>query len=189
MFDTAQLSTEEKNDFVFRTLSEKSNRTEDVVASLIEKAIVAPNPITEMGSPWCSGRSRHATSDEINAFRDMCRKMACKFLWILNRSRSQWVPTQSCVDLTTTGAALTNDEVAMSVDEVREMWATEPVKVRKPRRVRRHFQKCKYEPCGKRFLAARQGQEFCAGYRCSRRYARLHPSNKAEAVIEPVTTP
>lgn len=161
-FDPAVLSADEKNDFVFRLLSNKSNWTEDIVTGLMEKA--------------------HVSSKQP---LDVCRKMACKFLWMLKRSRTRWVPTQSCVDLTTTGAALTTDEREMSVDEVRQAWATEAAKIRKSRRVARHFKNCKYGPCGKRFLATRANQEFCNNTRCSRRYAKAQRAGKD---IQSVTT-
>ena len=62
MFDPAVLSADEKNDFVFRLLSNKSNWTEDIVTGLMEKAHVSPKqPL------------------------NVCRKMACKFLWMLKR--------------------------------------------------------------------------------------------------------
>ena len=79
MFDPTKLTTDAKHDFVFRTLSDPNNRTEDIVAGLMEKAIIAPNPLTGIGSPWCS----HVAAEEKQTFRDMCRKMAVKFLWIL----------------------------------------------------------------------------------------------------------
>jgi hypothetical protein len=171
-----QTKTDEKNDLVFRTLSDSSNRTENIVAGLMEKAIVAPNPITGIGSPWCS---RPATPEEKQTFRDMCRKMALKFLWLLWNSErirgkgNGWVPTLSCVDLTTTGAALTADETAMSVEEVRELWAFDPGTVRRKssHKTVRHFKKCRQ--CGKKFLAKRANQEFDAK-KCGLRWNRAH---------------
>jgi len=163
-----QFTTDEKNDFVFRTLSDVNNQNEAVIAGVMEQAIVAPNPITGTGSPWSN---RPATPEEKQSFSDMCLKMAIKFLWILKRSRSRWIPTQSCVDLTTTGAALTRDEQAMSVDEIRELWTTDQVKIRKTRHTRRHFKKCKQ--CDKRFLAKRANQEFCTK-KCGLRWNRAN---------------
>jgi hypothetical protein len=182
-FDPLNLSVEEKNDFVYRLLSDRCNQTEDVVSGLMEKAIVAPNPIADIGSPWCS---RPATLEEKQAFRDMCRKMAIKFLWILKRSKSGWIPRQSCVDLTTTGAALTRDEQFMSVAEVREKWLIESPRravqrEHAPRCPPRRFKNCKYSSCEKRFLARRSNQEFCNS-RCARRYAKA----KGRMVVETV---
>jgi hypothetical protein len=163
-----QITMGEKNDFVFRTLSDVNNQNEAVIAGLMEQAIVAPNPLTGTGSPWCS---RPATPEEKQAFHDMCLKMAIKFLWILKHSKSRWIPTQSCIDLTTTGATLTRDEREMSVDEVRELWSADQVKIRKARRTRRHFKNCKQ--CGKRFLAKRANQEFCVK-KCGLRWNRAN---------------
>ena len=180
MFDPTKLTTDEKHDFVFQTLSDASNRTEDVVAGLMEKAIVAPNPLTGIGSPWCS---RPATPEEKQTFRDKCRKMAVKFLWLLQNSErirgkgNGWVPTQSCVDLTTTGAALTADEQLMSVEEVRELWVFDRCSIRRKtnRRTVRHFKSCKQ--CGKKFLAKRSNQEFDSR-RCGLRWNRVHASSR-----------
>ncbi len=154
----------EKNDFVFRLLSQKSNWTEDIVTGLMDKAHVHPKQSL-----------------------DVCRKMACKFLWILKRSRTLWVPTQSCVDLTTTGAGLTNDEREMSVDDVRQMWAIEPVKIRKSRQVRRHFKNCGYEPCGKRYLAVRANQITCSR-RCTVRLSRARVRLQS-VIVDPLKIP
>jgi hypothetical protein len=148
------LTMEEKNDFVFRTLFDRANWTEDIVTGLMSRAHVAP-PASEM----------------------RCRKMAVKFLWILNNSVKKnpegknWIPTQSCVDLTTTGASLTKEEEAMSLEEVRELWALEKTSAKRTRRVRRHFKGCKH--CGKRFLAKRANQDFCAK-RCGLRWNRAN---------------
>jgi hypothetical protein len=147
-----QLTMGEKNDFVFRTLSDRANWTEDIVAGLMEKAHVAPNPST-----------------------DTCRKMAIKFLWMLNNSVKKnpegknWIPTRSCVDLTTTGASLTKEEESMSLDEVRELWSMEEASAKKTRRTKRHFVNCL--GCGKRFLAKRANNTTCSP-RCRQRAAR-----------------
>src|ERR1700691_5441881 len=159
-------TVQEKNDFVFQSLSDVKNHTEEIISGLMKKAIIAPNPFASVGSPWCS---RPAALEEKQAFGDKCCKMAIKFLWILKRSKTRWMPPQSCVDLTTTGAALTRDEEAMSVDEVREMWAADQVKIRKARRVRRHFVNCL--GCDKRFLAKRANNLTCSP-RCRQRATR-----------------
>jgi hypothetical protein len=182
-FELAKLTPVERNDFVHRTLSDQSNWTEDVVAGLMEQAIVAPNPITGTGSPWCS---RPATAEERQAFHDMCRKMACKFIWLLNRSLrlnkpgENWIPTQSCVDLTTTGAALTREEEVLPIETMREMWAADTAKPRKTRNVARHFKRCKQ--CGVRFLATRANQEFHSP-KCSLRYRRANPDSGLSGMI------
>jgi hypothetical protein len=158
-----------QDDFVFRTLSDVNNQTEDVVTQMMMKAHIKPTP-----------------SEEV------CRKMAIKFLWILWNSRQKaakhgqtsWIPTQSCVDLTTTGASLTREETQLSVDEMRELWATgcdrQPGKARK---VSRHFKNCKQ--CSKRFLAKRANQEFHAkscGLRWNRSN-RLNPQTQSSAMM------
>lgn len=171
--------TEPNNCHAIRALllSDKSNRTEDVLTGLMKRAIVAPNALTETGSPWCGGRSRHATPEERQPFSDMCRKMAIKFLWVLWNSErirgkgNGWAPTQSCVDLTTTGASLTREEEHMSVEEVRQLWSTEDtlIRAKTSRRTVRHFKNCKQ--CDRRFLAKRTNQEFCAK-KCGLRWNR-----------------
>lgn len=161
-----QLTTGEKNDFVFHILSDRANWTEDVVTGLMEKAHIAPKPAMEV-----------------------CRKMAIKFLWLLNNSVKRnpegknWIPTHSCVDLTTTGASLTKDEEAMSVDEVRELWAVEEASAKKTRRTKRHFVNCL--GCGKRFLAKRANNTTCSS-RCRQRAARRASLSQipAEAALE-----
>jgi hypothetical protein len=150
---------DEQNDYVFNLLSDAANHTEPVIMKLLEQSYIAAHPSQET-----------------------LQKMAVKFIWLMNNSkrvapkhnRKPWIPTQSCVDLTTTGAELTADEEAMSVEDVRELWATDVDKIRtkKTRHVRRHFMKCKQ--CDKRFLAKRINQEFHDN-KCSRRYARIHP--------------
>lgn len=142
MFDSKVGPT--NDDFVHRTLSNRSNWTEEIVAGLMDRAHVAPKPSL-----------------------DTCRKMAIKFLWILKRSKSGWIPTRSCVDLTTTGAALTREEERMTLDEVREMWDVEPVQTTKRKR---HFKTC--PGCGHRFLARRANQTACST-RCRNRAYRL----------------
>ena len=133
-------------DFVFTLLSDESNWTEDILTGLMEQAIVA-------------GRKDPAT----------CRKMAIKFRWILynskriraKRGERPWIPTQSCVDLTTTGAALTVDEALMTVDEVRQLWVPPASgKVRKKRQVVRHFVNCL--GCGRRFKQKRSDNTTCS---------------------------
>lgn len=131
-------------DFVYNTLSDKKNWTEDIVAGLVARAFVAPKPSL-----------------------DTCRKMAIKFLWILKRSKTGWLPKLSCVDLTTTGAALTRKEEQMTLDEVREKWDVEPVRTTKRKR---HFKSC--PGCGHRFLAKRGNQTACS-VRCRNRAYRL----------------
>lgn len=134
----------ENNDFVYRTLADRSNWTEDIVAGLMSRAHVTPNPSL-----------------------DHCRKMAIKFLWLLKCSRSGWIPTRSCVDLTTTGAALTPEEELLSVEEVREMWS--PDGTRRAKR-QRHFKTC--VGCGRRFLA-KHGNMIACSRRCRNRAHRL----------------
>jgi hypothetical protein len=174
--DQTKQEQQTQNDFVYRLLSDHANRTEDIVAELMEKAIIAPNPLTEMGS----------TPQEKASFRDMSRKMACKFLWILwnservaaNHGRKPWVPTKSCVDLTTTGASLTRDEQAMSADEVRQMWMTDRdlvIRGRKTKRTPRRFVNCL--GCDKRFLAKRKNNTTCSP-RCQRRALRKSPMSE-----------
>jgi len=118
------------------------------------------------------------------------RKMACKFLWIMKRSKSRWVPTRSCIDLTTLGAALTPEEERMPLDEMRELWSTEQVRTQKERRVARHFKNCKQ--CGKRFLAKRTNQEFHAK-KCGLRWNRDKQAENPAAVMlesaQPVSQP
>jgi hypothetical protein len=149
------LTIDEKNDFVFRTLFDRKNWTEDVVAGLMSRAHVAPP-----------------------AIETKCRKMAIKFLWLLNHSVKKnpegknWIPTHSCVDLTTTGASLTREEEAMSLEEVRESWAVEKASAKRTRRVRRHFKNCLQ--CGKRFLPKRRDAEF-HNEKCQQRYRRVNP--------------
>jgi len=140
-------TVQEKNDFVFQSLSDVKNHAEEIISGLMKKAIIAPNPFAGVGSPWCS---RPAALEEKQAFGDKCCKMAIKFLWILKRSK-------------------TRDEEAMSVDEVREMWAADQVKIRKARHVRRHFVKCL--GCDKRFLAKRANNLTCSP-RCRQRATR-----------------
>ena len=185
--DQTKEEQQTQNDFVYRTLSDHANRTEDIVTALMEKAIIAPNPLTEMGS----------TPQEKACFRDMCRKMACKFLWILwnservakKKGRKPWIPTKSCVDLTTTGAALTRDEAVMSVEEVRYKWATEPEstsKTKKTCKASRHFVICL--GCGKRFLAKRKNNTTC-GAKCQRRAYRTAIRNENVSLSDiPVLT-
>ena len=135
--------------------SSRSNQTEEIIAGLMERAHIAPK-----ASP------------------EKCRKMACKFLWILKRSTTGWIPTRSCLDLTTLGAALTPDEEKLSVAEVREIWSTDAIKARKARSTPRHFKTCKQ--CGVRFLASRSNQEFHTK-RCAIRWRRAHPVGQDDA--------
>lgn len=165
-----------KNDFVLKILSDKTNWSEDIVARLMQKAHVSPTP------------------DE-----ETCRKLACKCLWILwnsERIRGKgrgWIPTQSCVDLTTTGAALTSDEKAMSLEEVREKWfadengaANHPghIRTKTSRHVPRHFKDCL--GCGKKFLAKRTNNSVCSS-RCQQRAYRQRQAVRMSAI--PATTP
>lgn len=163
--------TEDKNDFVFRTLSDPANRTEEIVAGLIAKAHVYPHRY-ENGQIV-----PHVVTPEQ---RLNYRKMACKFLWIMKRSKSRWVPTQSCIDLTTLGAALTPEEAQLSLDEVRELWTAEQVRTQKARRVARHFKNCKQ--CGQRFLAKRANQEFHAK-KCGLRWNRANGLTRPDSVM------
>jgi hypothetical protein len=151
---------DERNDYVFNLLSDAANHTEPVIMRLLEQSYIATRPS-----------------------QNTLQKMAMKFLWILwnsERIRGKgkgWVPTQSCVDLTTTGAQLTIDEDAMSVDEVRELWAFDSGAVRRKssRKTLRHFKNCRQ--CGKRFLAKRASQEF-DGKKCGLRWNRAHASSR-----------
>jgi predicted Zn-ribbon and HTH transcriptional regulator len=138
----------EKDDFVFRTLSDKSNWTEDIVTRLMEAAHIAPKQTAES-----------------------CRKMAVKFIYLLRRSKSKWIPTRSCIDLTTLGAALNADEEKLPLDDVRTMWNTDAARTKQKRTVPRHFKACKY--CGARFLAKRVDQEFHTP-KCKLRWNRAH---------------
>ncbi len=193
------MNQQQKNDFVYKTLADVINRTEDTVSDLMERAIIAPNPITGIGSPWCS---RPATEEEKRAFRDNCRKMAIKFLWILWNServapkhgRKAWIPTQSCVDLSTMGAALigkpkhknkqgemvpATGEYAMTVDEVRIMWAIDEDAKVKSKRKSRKFKSCL--GCGRRFLAKRGNNLTCSA-RCRQRYGRKSSMSQIQVV-------
>jgi hypothetical protein len=147
---------DERNDYIFKLLSDTANQTEPVIIKLLEQSYIATRPS-----------------------QDTLRKMAAKFLWLMHNSErirgkgNGWVPTQSCVDLTTTGAALTPDEEEMSVDEVRELWAFDSGTVRRKssRKAVRHFKNCRQ--CGKRFLAKRANQEFDTK-KCGLRWNRAH---------------
>ena len=129
-------------------MSDKSNWTEDIVTRLMEAAHIAPKQTAES-----------------------CRKMAVKFIYLRRRSKSKWIPTRSCIDLTTLGAALNADEEKLPLDDVRTMWNTDAARTKQKRTVPRHFKACKY--CGARFLAKRVDQEFHTP-KCKLRWNRAH---------------
>ncbi len=129
-FDT--LRPPDKDDAVFETLSDPSKRTEEIAARLIEKAQVH-------ACRYIDGQivEHEVTPEE----RTRYHKMACKLLWIISTSERKrknkgggcWVPTRSCVDLHTLGAALTPDEELMSLEDVRERYAPEQARGRRGR--------------------------------------------------------
>lgn len=145
---------DEKNDYVFKLLSDESNWTENILTDLMRKSLIPPVVIPE--------------KDEQGHRSTLFAKMAVKFLWMLHNSKriraksgqEPWIPTQSCVDLTTLGAALTREEERLSLDDMRTKWSVQDINIRTGKRTPRHFINCL--GCDKRFLAKRANNLTCS---------------------------